>query len=293
MGDISIRKALDDYKTVYMAYRNFADRTREEYLNDLGGFLDFLEKLFIKSVSQLSLRGIQRYVAQLEEKGFSSLTRKRKVVSIRSFLQFLYQDGYIETNIAKIVVLPYTESKLPNILTQKECDKLRETCAGSPRDRAIIELLLQTGIKLSELVHLTVNDIEIGEAQYGGSMRVIARRGKKDRIIPLNTKASIALKHYLDIRGDAGSKVLFLNRFSKPLGESGVQKMLRKYVKMAAISDASVHTLRHTFGAQHLAKGTSTKTIQQVMGYKDSRSTSLYIALSRDMLKKELQTNSL
>lgn len=293
MGDISIRKALDDYKTVYMPYRNFAERTREEYLNDLEGFLGFLEKSFIKSVSQLSLRSIQRYVATLEEKGSSSLTRKRKVVSIRSFLQFLYQDGYVETNLATKVILPYTESNLPNILTQKECDRLREACAGSPRDRVIVELLLQTGIKLSELVHLTVSDVEIGEAQYGGSMRLIGSRGKKDRLIPLNTKASLALKHYLDMRADAGNNVLFLNRFGESLGESGVQKMLRKYLKQAGIAEANLNTLRHTFGAYHIARGTSLKTIKEILGHTDDRSTIIYQNLAKTVALKELQENAI
>jgi integrase/recombinase XerD len=293
MGDISIRKALDDYRTIYMAYRNFAERTREEYLNDLQDFAKFVEESGTHQVREVGIPIIERYVAHLEQKGFASLTRKRKVVSIRSFLQFLYQDGYIDTNIAKKIILPFTESNLPNILTQTECDRLRNACASSPRDRAIVELLLQTGIKLSELVHLTLNDIEIGEAAYGGSMRVTGSRGKKDRIIPLNTKASITLKHYLDVRKDIENTVLFLNRFGDPLGESGVQKMLRKYVKMAGIGGASINTLRHTFGAHHIAKGTSLKTVQEILGHKDDRSTSVYIPLAKTVVSREMQENAL
>ena len=95
MGEITIRKALDDYKTVYMPYRNFADRTREEYQNDLENFVEFLERRGITRVGELALLIIERYVAHLEEKGFASLTRKRKVIAIRSFLSFLYQDSYI------------------------------------------------------------------------------------------------------------------------------------------------------------------------------------------------------
>src|SRR5687768_4554362 len=118
MGEITIRKALDDYKTVYMPYRNFADRIREEYLNDLEDFVKFLEQKAMDRVGELGLLIIERYVAHLEERGFASLTRKRKVVAIRSFLTFLYQDGYIDTNIGKRIVLPFTESTTPNVLTQ-------------------------------------------------------------------------------------------------------------------------------------------------------------------------------
>src|SRR5687768_17435057 len=105
MGEITIKKALFDYKTVYMPYRNFADRTRGEYLNDLEDFVDVLERAGIQNVRHLGLPVIERYVARLEQKGFASLTRKRKVVAIRSFLSFLYQEGYVETNIAQKVIL--------------------------------------------------------------------------------------------------------------------------------------------------------------------------------------------
>src|SRR5688500_8369199 len=129
MGEITLRKALDDYKTVYMPYRNFADRTREEYLNDLEDFVGFLEQKGIDHLRELGLPIIERYVAHLEEKGFTSLTRKRKVVAIRSFLFFLYQDRYIDTNIGNKVVLPFAEYPSPDFLTQSECNKLRSACA--------------------------------------------------------------------------------------------------------------------------------------------------------------------
>ena len=101
MGDTTIQNAFEDYKTIYMPYRNFADRTRVEYQNDLEAFIEFLGQSGISRVRKLGLPIIERYVADLELKGFASLTRKRKVVAICSFLSLLYQDGYIETNIAK------------------------------------------------------------------------------------------------------------------------------------------------------------------------------------------------
>jgi site-specific recombinase XerD len=298
MGDITLRKALDDYKTVYMPYRNFAERTREEYLNDLEDLVVFLDKSGINHVREIGLPIIERYVAHLEQEGFASLTRKRKVVTIRSFLSFLYQDGYIDANVAKSIVLPFAENKTPYFLTQTECDRVRNASADNPRDGAIIELLLQTGIKLSELICLTLTDIEIGETKETekkntGSIRILGGRGKKERVIPLNHKACLTLQKYLGIRKDAGSNVLFLNRFSKPLGERGVQKTLRKYLKKIGLQRASVHTLRHTFGIHHAVKGTSAKTIQEVMGHKDPRSTSIYFSIAKEIMKKELEEHAL
>src|SRR5690349_16439033 len=126
MGEVKLKKALDDYKTIYMPYRNFADRTRVEYQNDLEAFVEFLGQSGISQVRELGLPIIERYAANLEQKGFASLTRKRKVVAIRSFLSFLHQEGYIDTNIANKIVLPFSESTRPNFLTQSECDRIRK-----------------------------------------------------------------------------------------------------------------------------------------------------------------------
>jgi site-specific recombinase XerD len=96
MGEVALRKALDDYKTIYMPYRNFADRTRVESQNDLEAFIEFLGQSGIKQVRELGLPNIERYAAHLEQKGFAGLTRKRKIVAIRSFLSFLYQESYLD-----------------------------------------------------------------------------------------------------------------------------------------------------------------------------------------------------
>lgn len=196
--------------------------------------------------------------------------------------------------LQKKVVLPFVEYPSPDFLTQSECNKLRSACADSPRDTAIIELILQTGIKLSELVHLTINDIELEEAgRLKGFMQVKGRAGKKDRIIPLNSKASDAIKGYSEVREDTQNSILFLNRFGEALGESGVQKMLTKRIKTAGIGRASIQTLRHTFGAHHIARGTDLKSVQDVMGLRDARSVAVYQSLAREVISRELQENSI
>src|SRR5215213_1278113 len=191
-----------------MPYRNFAQRTRVEYVNDLQGFIDFAEKAGVIHAKEVGLPIVERFIAGLEQKGYSGLTRKRKVVTIRSFFSFLYRDGYINADIASKVILPFTEITTPHVLTQAECDRLRTACLGNPRDRAIIELLLQTGIKLSELTRLTLNDLDLyksdREAQGElGIIRIVGNRGKKERMIPLNDKANFALRSYLKVRENA------------------------------------------------------------------------------------------
>jgi site-specific recombinase XerD len=278
---ITLKNALEEYTNIYMPYRNFAERTREEYQNDLKDFIEFAEKSGVSQASNAGLSVIQRFIAGLEQKGFSSLTRKRKVVTLRSFFSFLYQDGYIYSNIASKIILPFTESTTPHILTQAECDQLRAACATYPRDKAIIEVLLQTGIRLSELTSLTLNDVDLGKSDgagkiQNGSIRILGNRNKKERIVPLNEPANLALKSYLKVRETAENSILFLNRFSEPVSDRGVQKMLRKHLKRAGIGNASIHTLRHTFGAYHLAQGKSLKAVKELMGHRDNRSTSIY-----------------
>lgn len=268
-----------------MAYRNFAERTREEYQNDLEDFIEFAEKAGVSQAQETGLPIVERFIAALEHKGSSSLTRKRKVVAIRSFLSFLYQDGYIHSNIGSRIIVPFTESKTPHVLTQVECDQLRAACSESVRDSAIVELLLQTGIKLSELTRLTLNDIDLEKSDGGGEsqlgyIRILGKRGKKERMIPLNNTASLALKNYLKVREKAENSILYLNRFGEPVSDRGVQKMLRKYLKRAGIGNASIHTLRHTFGTYHLANGMNLKTVQKIMGHSDRRSTLIYMPLA-------------
>jgi site-specific recombinase XerD len=291
MGDVTLRKALEDYKNVYMTYRNFADRSRVEYLNDLEDLVGFLEKSGIRQVTKLELAQIERYLANLERRGFASATRKRKTVAIRSFLKFLYQDQYISSNLAKHVIPPFVENKTPSFLTEAEYNRLRKVCASNARDTAIIELLLQTGIKLSELTRLIHDDVEVQDD--GGSIRIKGGRSREERTLPLNSKATQAVSAYLNERQGSDIPILFLNRFGEPLGDRGVQKMLKKYLKKAGIGRASVQTLRHTFGIHHAVEGTSVKTLQEVMGHKDVRSTSSYFSLAKEVVRKEIQENAL
>ena len=193
MGDITLRQALDEYEKIYMASRNFAQRTRVEYLNDLEDLMKFLEQLGIKEVRDIRLPHLERYLAELDRRGIAGSTRKRKVVSIRSFLWYLYQDRYLATNLAKRLIPPLAEPKSPRYLTKSECERLLEAASLNHRDHALIQLLLQTGIKLSKLTQLTITDVEHSEnsrpgRNAGGYLHIRNSDRRKGRILPLNTK---------------------------------------------------------------------------------------------------------
>jgi site-specific recombinase XerD len=297
MGEITIREATEEYKEVYLPARNLAERTREEYTNDLVDLVEFLETTGIKRVGDVGLIDLERYLAELDRRGYAGSTRKRKAVVIRSLFAFLYVSGHITNNIANKLIPPLAENDLPRVLTQNEYHRLLKACGHNKRDGAIIELLLQTGIRLSELTRLSISDVELpsrnsGQTKEMGSLQILGKKGSS-RILPLNNKACKAIGDYLLVRPDSNSNILFLNRFKEPLGQRGVQKVVHKYLELAEIHGASVHTLRHTFGAHHIAKGTCPKTVQKVMGHKDERSTSIYSLLANELMNRELGEHAL
>jgi integrase/recombinase XerD len=288
MGEIALQQALDEFKTVYMPARNLAERTREEYSNDLKAFIDFLAKSGVTRAWEISTFHIDRYLANLDELGYSGSTRKRKAITFRSFLSFLFRNGYIGHDISQQVILPFPEHPIPRILTQTEYQKLLLACSTNIRDKAIITLLLQTGIRLAELTRLSISDIHIPE-----SINIAGSNSRKGRTIPLNSKACEALQAYFMTRQVSKCPSLFLNRTGEPLGDRGVQKLILLYFRQSSIFGASVHTLRHTFAVQHIIKGTSLETVQKVMGHLDIRTTEEYIPLAKEISRKELEDHSL
>ena len=295
---MTLREALEEYKSIYMPSRNLAERTRIEYVNDLLDLVNSLEEVGKQRVEDVSLRDLEWYLAQLDRKGIAGSTRKRKTISIRSLFSFLQGSGYVSYNVSQKLILPIVESRIPRFLSQTEYKRLLATCDQNARDTAIIEVLLQTGIRLSELTHLRLADIELPDDISGvekgiGLLRVVGKHLRSERTIPLNHKVCKALMAYFDVRTEGDWEALFVNKWGKRLGSRGVQKLIQYYYQKAGIERAKVNTLRHTFGIQHVIKGTSLKTIQEVMGHKDSRTTQLYVVAAQEVMRKELQQHAL
>jgi integrase/recombinase XerC len=298
MTDLALRDALEAYQSIYMPSRNFAERTRREYLHDLEDLVGFLEKSGLKHSGEVGERHLEAYQAELDRRGYAGSTRRRKTASLRSLLAFLKRGDHVHNNIAEALSLPKAEQKQPRVLSEREYKDLLRACAHQTRDAAIIELLLQTGIRLSELSRLTLQDIELPariQRNPGtvGVLHVRAGKGRRDRYVALNYKASRALKAYLKIRPGIEGDGLFVSKFRKPLGPRAFQNIVKKYLDEAGIEDASVHTLRHTFATHHVAKGTSLRTVQEALGHQDLKATSAYVSLAREVMNKELQEHAL
>jgi len=293
----TLEEALEAYELIYMPSRNFAAKTRLNYRTDVSDLLAFLEKAETLRLEEVSLRDLEAYMAELDRRGLAGTSRRRKTYAIKSFFRFLHDSGYLDEDISRRLVPPKTEQKEPRVLTKREYTALIRGCAHHPRDSAIIELLLQTGTRLSEVARLALDDVELPKRisrspDTLGRLHVIGK-GRKERWIPLNFKACRALKTWLRVRPDAQHDALFVSKFNEPMGMRAIQHVVKKHLKEAGIKGASVHTLRHTFATHHVAQGTSLRTVQEVLGHADLKTTSIYVQLAQEAVKRELQQHAL
>jgi site-specific recombinase XerD len=174
---------------------------------------------------------------------------------------------------------------------------LQLACAHEIRDAAIIEVLLQTGLRLSELARLGLQSFELPakinrDQGNVGSVHIYGK-GRKDRTITLNWKACKAIKAYLAIRPRVEDQRLFITKFGSGISPRAIENVVEKYLKEAGITGASVHTLRHTFGTHMAKKGTKLDVIRQAMGHESLDTTGIYVHFARDLMDKELQANAL
>jgi len=293
----TLSEALREYELVFMPSRNWAAKTRVNYRNDITDLMKFLEKRGKTDPNRVDLQDLEAYMAELDRRDYTGTTRRRKTSSIKSFFGFLKQYGYITNNVAEGLIPPAREYKEPRVLTTREYQALLRACSHDIRDAAIIELLLQTGIRLSELARLTLDDIDLPkrvsrDPTNTGTLFVYGK-GRKERTITLNYKACKALKAWLKIRPNVDSNSLFVSKFLEPMSPRAYEYIVKKYLQEAGIKGASVHTLRHTFATHHVAKGTSLRTVQEALGHADLKTTSIYVQLAREAMNKELQEHAL
>lgn len=294
----SLADALEQYQSGFLTARNLAPRTRIEYGNDLRDLVTFLGTREVTSVREVERKHLEAYLAELDRRELKGSSRRRKVASIRSFFGFLEEQGQISLSPAHKLIPPEREYRQPRVLTEIEYKRLRDAVQYHPRDLAIIELLLQTGMRLSELSRLTLNDITLPAkitrgAGDVGSVLIRGGKGRKDRTITLNWRACRAIKSYLAIRSRAEGERVFLTKFGEGIGPRAVQRAVEKYLDEAMISNASVHTLRHTFATHMVKKGTKLDVVRQALGHSSLKTTSIYVELAREVMDKELQENAL
>ena len=275
--------------------QNYSALTVRAYGDDLRQFLAWVEgvRVDFDNPKRMSRVDVEGFMAFLAGQKLSGMSRARKLAAIRKFFTFLEVNKVITTNPALTVIGARREEKEPNILYKEQYKALLYEAAEDTRDYAIIMTFLQTGIRLSELTHLKVEDVDFENRL----LTVRQGKGKKDRQIPLVDDEVKALRNYIRYRATElilDDDILFLAKNGTSLNVSSVKAIVAKYVKKAGIRKrVGVHTLRHTFGAHKADKHMRLATLQALMGHKKKETTVKYIHLARTNLRKEMVETAL
>ena len=281
---------LKGYEGYLTAEKRASENTCSSYLRDVRQFLDYCAREGLTAAAATT-EELERYVRYLASRGKSAATVTRAMASLKSFYGYLMRGGYVSSNPARSVAPARAERKLPQILTSKEVELFLEqperTDPKGCRDHAMLELLYATGIRVSELIDLNVDDLNLS----GGFLRCAGKGRSKERIIPLYAAAIRALTEYLrDVRPQllesADEPALFVNMTGKRMSRQGFWKIIKSYQEKAGIQkEITPHTLRHSFAAHLLENGADLRSIQEMLGHADISSTQIYAQLVNQKLK--------
>lgn len=255
-----------------------ASATVLAYGKDIEQLVSFLSELNKAHVHEVSADDIRSFLAKLEKGGYTQKSISRKLNSTKTFFRFLKVQEVITDDPATIVEHPKFDTKPPRILSPIEYRALRDAARDDARIAAIIEVLLQTGIRIGELANLMVDDVFVGDTKEG-HLFVSPQENRFERTVPLNKAAETALKRYLDARPKTTNKALFVTKTGRPLLVRNIRTAIDRYYKKAGITGAKVNDLRHTWVAHHLSSGASLVLISKIAGHKRLSTTERYLTL--------------
>lgn len=256
-----------------LKHKNRSGATILAYNKDIDQLIEFVSDQNVTTTDQLTTQHIEDFKAYLGQQNYTAKSISRKLNSIKTFCRFLIAQNQIETNPATSVSHPKYEIKPPRILSKMEYRALRDACRDDIRVHAIIELLLQTGIRIGELANLHLEDIE--------SDKLIIRpyESHSGRAVPLNKSAQQALSSYLKIRPKTRVKNIFVTKNGKAFLIRNVRTAIDRYFRLADIKNAKVNDLRHTFIAHQLQAGTPLMLISKLVGHKRLSTTEKYLKI--------------
>ncbi len=257
-----------------------ASATVLAYGKDIEQLIKYLaEELKKAQVHEVKAEDIRTFLSKLEKTGYTQKSISRKLNSTKTFFRYLKVQEYITDDPASLVDHPKFETKPPRILSPIEYRALRDAARDDSRIAAIIEILLQTGIRIGELADLRIDDIYFSENAKEGTLFVRAMENRNERTVPMNKAAESALKKYIEIRPKTTNKALFVTKTGKPLLVRNIRTAIDRFYRKAGISKAKVNDLRHTWVAHHLQSGASLVLISKVAGHKRLSTTERYLPL--------------
>jgi len=292
-----LKAHINSYISFLKNEKNYSNNTIISYKNDLIQLLNYLKSHKILEVNdeQYINRSIMRkYIVHLKKSNYSARSISRKISTIRSFFNFLSREGIIKINPTINLITPKIDKKLPYFLYLQEINKLieappQDTVSGI-RDKAILELLYGTGIRVGELVNLNIKDIDF----YEKTIRIFGK-GSKERILPLGapsikatqeyvTKRNLFMKDIAINRNDLNA--LLLNRFGGRLSARSIRRIIIKYMKVAGLNKKiSPHVLRHSFATHLLGGGADLRSVQELLGHESLSTTQIYTHITKERLK--------
>ena len=271
----------EEFKSFLFVDKKYSENTINSYLNEYDKFSNFFNN---KDVSKITTDELEEYLSYLKKNNLSSRSISHNIYVIRTLYKFLLINKYIEKDIAVFLELPKLKKALPKVLTIKEVDKLLDislTNEFSYRNKAMLELMYATGLRVSELVNLKLNDIDIDSC-----LVKTMGKGSKERIIPLGDYALFYLKEYVYkyrtlMMKDKIHDYIFVNNHGSKLTRQGFFKIIKELAKEKGINkDISPHTLRHSFATHLLDRGADLRSIQEMLGHSNIATTQIYTHIS-------------
>lgn len=281
---------IDQFSDYIALERGLSDHTRSAYRSDLKLFVEHLKKQKITSINDVRHMHILAFLMAERDRNLATTTLARRLVAIKVFMRFMQQEGLLGEDAAAAMDSPRLWKRLPDTLSANEVDRLLAapdpgTHRGS-RDRAWLELLYGTGLRVSELANLRLADLH-AEDTY---LRCVGK-GNKERVVPYGRKAQQALSDYLDhhrphLLRNRTSDVVFITQRGRGFSRKGLWKLIKLYAREAGISqNVTPHTLRHSFASHLLAHGAQLRVIQEMLGHADIATTQIYTHVDQNRLK--------
>ncbi len=284
-------KLLAEFIEYLQVEKGLARNTLDSYRRDVTKFLVYLQNMKKVKIEEIDKDLLAGYIFFLKKSMSSPATVARGLSSLKSFFRFLCLEKYLEVDPSVYLDTPKLAQKLPRVLTQEEVDRLLAAPRGFDprtfRDRTMLEVIYATGMRVSELISLDINHVEVDLAFVR-----CAGKGNKERIIPIGSLAAHCLKEYLDrvrplLVKKPGEKALFLNQQGKRMTRQGFWKIIKKYAVATGINkEITPHTLRHSFATHLLNNGADLRSVQELLGHVDISTTQIYTHLTKSQLKE-------
>ena len=288
---MNIDHLIDQYLNYLLVEKGLSRNTLDAYSRDISHYSEFLQSQGVKKLSEEDTALILKYLIRMRNRGLSARSRSRHLVTIRGFYRFLVHENIIQKDPARLVDLPRSSLKLPDVLPVEAIDRLlKSPDTGKPneaRDAAMLELLYAAGLRVSELILVKIQDINL----EAGFVRVYGK-GSKERIVPIGQYATTTLRHYIEtsrpiLLKTISSPFLFVARAGKPMTRQGFWKLIKRYADRAGIQQKiSPHSLRHSFASHLLEGGADLRAVQIMLGHVDISTTQIYTHVAREQLKR-------